>query len=59
MKQKPSELVRQASVLFAWFCWGIAYWQSSFWWVLISFIPYILSNSYGHLLDDDSGNAQE
>jgi apolipoprotein N-acyltransferase len=59
MKQKRSELLRQASVLFAWCCWGIAYWQSSFWWVAISLIPYILSNTYGHTLDHGSADEQD
>ncbi|CAM3824602.1 hypothetical protein [Paracidovorax anthurii] len=52
-KPPPSRILRRASVLFAWICWAIAYWQSLWWLVPVSFIPYFLSNSYGHLLDKD------
>jgi len=47
----PSRVVRRATVLFAWICWGIAYWQSNWWWFAGSFVPYLLSNSFSHLLD--------
>jgi hypothetical protein len=54
MKQpiQPSTIIRSAAVVFAWVCWLTAYWQSNFWWVVISLIPYLLSNSYGHLWDE-------
>jgi len=46
-----SQVVQITAILFAWACWGMAYWQSNLWWVAISFIPYFISNRYGHLLD--------
>ncbi|WP_152033798.1 hypothetical protein [Paracidovorax avenae] len=47
----PSRILRRACVLFAWGCWAFAWWKSIWWLVPVSFIPYLLCNSYGYLLD--------
>ncbi|GKS74422.1 hypothetical protein AVME950_06020 [Acidovorax sp. SUPP950] len=52
-KRKPSDYLQTATIWFAWACWAIAYWQSSWWWVAGSMVPYLLSQSFGHFLDQD------
>lgn len=47
-----SHLLRQATILLAWACWGLAYWKSLWWLVPLSFLPYFLANRFGHLLDE-------
>lgn len=38
------------AVIFAWTCWVLAYIQSSWWWLVVSLIPYLI---YQTLLNKD------
>ena len=53
MKQRwrPSFIAQIASIWFAWICWGLAYWRGTWWLVVLSFVPYLLVNRFGHRLD--------
>lgn len=47
-----ARLLQTATIIFAWICWGIAYWKALWWLIPLSFLPYFLSNRFGHLLDE-------
>jgi hypothetical protein len=38
-------------VLWAWGCWVWVVYSHQWFWLAISLIPYLLFNSFGHLLD--------
>ncbi len=43
------------SVLFAWTCWALAYMLASWWWAIVSLIPYLIYQAFLNKDGHDGG----